>query len=85
MTPRKITTSDIDDVKRQVIMQALSFDVKTAAKILSYSERKVLDRIKDGKLIARSDKPGSKGVVVSAESLAKYAKEIEIPVEFWQR
>ena len=85
MTPRKITGSDIDSVKRDIITRALSFDVKTAASILGYSERKVLDRIKDGKLVARSDKPGSKGVVVSATSLMEYAEGIEIPVEFWQR
>lgn len=85
MTPRKITLSEIDEVKRQVILEALSFDVKTTAAILGYSERKVLDCVKDGNLTARSDNPGRKGYVISAQSLLDYAHDIEIPEEFWQR
>ncbi len=38
----------------------MSFDVKTAASILGYSERMVLDRVKDGKIVARGDTLGEK-------------------------
>lgn len=85
MTPRKITLAEIDEVKRQVILKALSFDVKTTAAILGYSERKVLDCVKDGNLTARSDNPGRKGYLITASSIMDYAKDIEIPEEFWQR
>lgn len=61
--------SEIDQIKREVILKALSFDIKTTAAILGYSERKVLECVKDGKLTARSSNPGRKGYVISAKSL----------------
>ncbi len=43
---RKVTTSVIDEVTRRVVMELLSFDIPTTARILQCSNRKIYNLIR---------------------------------------
>ncbi len=73
----------IDQIARETILDLLSFDIPTAGQILNCSDRKVYNLVREGKLIARADKPGGRGVTITAASLKAYCQLIEVPQDVW--
>lgn len=71
----KITNADIERVKRQHILENLSYSVVEAAKMLGCSVRKVYRLIDSGDLVSGNDTPGKQGTVITALSIEKYNKK----------
>jgi len=85
VAPSRISGDDIARVKRQHIMKVLLYTPAEVAMILGCSTRKVIDLVRDGKLLAAGDNPGYRGIRITAASLDKYVESIVIEPEYWQR
>lgn len=81
----RVTVNEINRIKRQHIMKVLLYTPTEVALVLGCSERKVVDLVRDGKLLAAGDNPGCKGIRIPASSLDEYIDSITIEPEFWQR
>ena len=68
----KITAEDIARVKRQHILDNLSYSVRDAAKILGCKVRKIYHLIETGDLVSGNDTPGKRGTIITARSVEEY-------------
>ncbi len=71
----KVTAADIERVKRQHILENLSYSVQEAANILGVQVRKIYMLVDEGKLDDANDTPGRRGVLISALSVERYQQE----------
>jgi excisionase family DNA binding protein len=74
MTAEKITRRDIDEVKRQHILDNLLYTPKEVAAMLSVSVRTVFNLLDEGKL--HRAKHGSRTTTITARSVEKYRLSI---------
>jgi len=68
----KITAADIERIKRQHILDNLSYSVTEAAKILGCSPRKIYILVDEGGLDDANDTPGRRGTIITAISIERY-------------
>jgi len=67
-----ISSSDIERVKRQHILENLSYSVVEAAEVLGVSARKVYHLVEQGDLVDANDNPGRRGTRITALSVTEY-------------
>ncbi len=75
----------VNHVKKEMLETVLLFSVTEAAQALACSDRKVFNLVRDGKIIAVTDRPGGKGIRITGKALQNYIKSITIDPEYWQR
>lgn len=88
MSPERITKREIDDIKRQHILENLLYSPVEAALILNCSVSKIFELVKEGKLIATNESmvkigKATKGTRITALSLEARKKIITVPTDKW--
>lgn len=88
MSPESITKREIDEIKRQHILENLMYTPVEVAHLISKSVRTVFDLIKEGKLTATnhsmvSTGKATKGTRITAASVEKYRESITVPKDKW--
>lgn len=71
----KITADDIARIKRQHILENLSYSVTEAAEVLGVKARKIYMLVDEGELDDANDTPGSKGTLITALSIERYQQK----------
>jgi|GEM_PF-5177001 len=71
----RVTSADIERVKRQHILENLSYSVTDAAGILGVKARKIYMLVEEGELDDANDTPGRRGTLITALSIERYQQK----------
>lgn len=81
----KLSHSDVEAYKREVLEQSVLVAPAEVAKILSCGERKVYELVKSGELHGYQRNRGGRGLRVLASELRDYVQSIKIePADWWE-
>jgi hypothetical protein len=80
---QRITHSELEAFKRDVLEKSVLVAPAEAARILSCSERKVYDLVRGGDLHGYNKKRGTAGLRLLARELQDYVQSIKIDKNAW--
>lgn len=81
----KVSAGEIDGDEVERVKNQILFTVASAASILSCSERKVFDLVRNGKIIPIAGRPNRKGIRITGKALEEYIESITIDPGFWEK
>lgn len=82
-TAERISQSDIDRYKREVLESCVMVTPREAARILSCSTRTIYSLVEIGEIPAYNRSPRLKGLRLLAADLVAYVKKIRVDTAIW--
>ena len=83
MPRERLTRTEIDSYKREVMEQSVLVTPDDAARILACSPRKIYDMVRAGKLSGYSENIRAKGLRLLAADLQHYVRSIKVDKDKW--
>lgn len=84
MTTHRISATDVDRYKQQLLDQTVLVAPAEAARILAVSERTLHTLVREGELHGYARQKGSRGLRLLASELKSYVESIKISPDTWR-